>query len=229
MNRNLHPLVAAVLISAGVIGSVGPLPAQVKVIANHSVRADTITLAELRSVFLEERRSLSDGSHVEPVLTRDGSAHEAFLKEYLGKTDDALQNYYRTLVFTGTGLMPKILHSDLEVISYVSKTRGAIGYVDGGAEVGDLKVLTILRGENSGGRKLLTRIDPIYPETLRRMQIGGTVRLAVTISPKGSVDEVKVLGGNPILAEAAVNAVQQWVYSPKSSRTTQNITIPFVP
>ena len=33
------------------------------------------------------------------VLEKDGPVHEAFLREYLGGTDDDLQNYYRALVF----------------------------------------------------------------------------------------------------------------------------------
>jgi TonB family protein len=61
------------------------------------------------------------------------------------------------------------------------------------------------------------------------MQIGGTVRLMVTVSPKGSVDGVQLLGGNPILAEAAIKAVKQWVYAPGPSRTINEVSIPFAP
>ncbi len=50
---------------------------------------------------------------------------------------------------------------------------------------------------------MLTRVEPEYLETLQPLQIGGTVRLAVTISPRGTVEKVALLGGNPILAEAA--------------------------
>ncbi len=99
----------------------------VKIVANPSVRADSITPAELRSVFLEDRRSLDDGSHVEPVLAKGGAADEAFLRQYVGKRDDDLRTYYRTLVFTGTGAMPKFLDSDAEIINYVSRTKGTVG------------------------------------------------------------------------------------------------------
>ena len=222
-NQTLLPLVAAVVL----LGSVQVLAGEVKVIANPSVRSDSITVAELRSVFLEEKRSLSDGSHAEPVLARSGAAHQAFLKQYLGKTEEALENYYRTLVFTGTGLMPKTLPSDTEIIAYVAKTRGAIGYVDVNAAAEGVKVLTIAQTGSKAERHLITRVEPEYPETLQRLQIGGTVRLSVTISPKGAVENVTLLGGNPILAEAAIKAVKQWVYSPGPSRTTIEVTVPF--
>jgi len=188
------PLVAATLL---LLAPLHVLAGEVKIVASPSVRADSITVAELKSVFLEKTRSLSDGSHVEPVLAKSGSAHEVFLDRYMGKSDDELQTYYRTLVFTGTGAMPKFLASDLDIVHYVAKTKGAIGYVDIDVPVEGVKVLAIVQAGTNGGRRLLTRIEPEYPETLQRLQIGGTVRLVVTISPKGSVNDVQVVGGIP--------------------------------
>ena len=85
----------------------------------------------------------SDGSHVEPALKRAGPTHEAFVKEYLGKTDAALQTYYRSLVFTGKASMPKTLGADAEVVAYVAKTKGAIGYVSAGASTAGVKTLEV--------------------------------------------------------------------------------------
>ncbi len=81
-------------------------------IANLSVRADSISVTELKRVYLEQTRLLGDGSHVEPVLEKGGYAHATFLKDFLDINDDALQSYYRTLVFTGRGSMPRALDSD---------------------------------------------------------------------------------------------------------------------
>lgn len=130
-------IVAAMVILASASASAGA----VKIIANSSVKADSVSADELKSVFLEETSSLSDGSHVEPVLAKGGAAHETFVKEYLGKSDAALQTYYRSLVFTGKGSMPKTVGGDAEVAAYVAKTRGAIGYV--GAETSTEGVKTL--------------------------------------------------------------------------------------
>lgn len=200
----------------------------IKVIANSSIPADAISARELKNVFLGETNRLG-GAHVEPIFQKGGQTHEAFLKECLRQSDSQLRAYYHALVVTGRGEMPKELGSDREVVAYVAKTKGAIGYVGIDVPVEGVKVLTILQAGASAERKLVTRVEPEYPETLRRLQIGGTVRLAVTISPKGSIDEVKLLGGNPILAEAAIKAVQQWVYAPSPSRTTSEVSVPFVP
>jgi TonB family protein len=201
----------------------------IRVIANPSVKTDTITAAELKKVFLEENISLSDGSHVEPVLEKGGPVHRTFLHQYLDKTEDDLRNYYQTLVFSGKGSMPKELGSDAEVIAYVAKTRGAIGYVSFESSVEGMKTLAVQDGHDNGERKLITRIAPEYPSTLKQMNIGGTVRLHLTVAPKGNVEAVLVLGGNPILGEAAASAVKGWIYTPNRSRTTIEVSIPFDP
>jgi len=218
------PLVAAGLMIFALVNS---LASDVQVIANSSVKADTISAAELKRVFLLQRTSLADGTHVEPVLTRGGSAHAAFLEEYLDKSDDSLETYYRTLVFTGKGSMPKSLGSDAEVVAYVARTRGAIGYVSGEASAEGVKRLAVGDSSNSTERKLITRVDPDYPETLKRLNIGGTVRLRLSISAKGNVEGVEVLGGNPILGESAAVAVKKWVYTAGRSRTIAEVSIPF--
>ncbi len=223
--QGLLPLLAAVVM----FGAVGALAGDVKIVANSSVRADSITVAELRSVFLENKRSLSDGSHVEPVLANGGAAHEAFLRQYVGKRDDALRTHYRTMVFTGTGAMPKFLDTDAEIVNYVAKTKGAVGYVSSDFPAEEVKILHILPAGTDAERKLVTRIEPEYPETLQRLQIGGTVRLMVAISPKGSVDSIELLGGNPILAESAINAVKLWIYAAGRSQTKIEVRIPFDP
>lgn len=117
--------------------------ADLKVIANPSVAASSVSSDDLKGVFLATKTSLSDGSHVEPVLEKDGPVHEAFLKEFVGKTDAALQTYYRSLVFTGKASMPKQLASDADVMAYVAKTKGAIGYVSSATSTSGVKVLEV--------------------------------------------------------------------------------------
>jgi ABC-type phosphate transport system substrate-binding protein len=117
--------------------------ADLKVIANSSVAASSVSADELKGVFLATKTSLSDGSHVEPVLLKGGATHEAFLKEYVGKTDSAFETYYRSLVFTGKASMPKALASDGDMVGYVAKTKGAIGYVSAGAATAGVKTLEV--------------------------------------------------------------------------------------
>jgi TonB family protein len=209
------------LVAAGlaIFVSGDSLADNVKVIANASVTADAISAADLKRVFLEERIALADGSHVEPVLEKDGRVHAAFLQKYLGRSEDDLQTYYRTLVFTGKGSMPKELGSDAEVVAYVARTRGAIGYVSSTASAEGVKTLAVADGEAGTERKLMLWVKPVYPETLKQLNIGGTVRLRVSISAQGKVEKVRLLGGNPILGEAAMIAVMKWVYATGKSQS----------
>jgi TonB family protein len=78
-------------------------------------------------------------------------------------------------------------------------------------------------------RKLITRIEPDYPETLRRLYIGGTVRLEVVVTPQGAVKNVTLLGGSPILGQAAMTAVKKWKYAPASETSTSQVSIQFDP
>jgi TonB family protein len=210
-----------------IIAQVESVASDIRVIANLSVKADTISASELKRVFLEEKIALTDGTHVEPVLERDGMVHEAFLQQYLGVNEDDLQIYYRTLLFTGRGSMPRAFESDAKVAAYVAHTRGAIGYVSSASDVEGVKTLAIVVSSNNVERKLITRIEPDYPETLRQLNIGGTVRLRVSISAAGSVENVVLLGGNPILGESATIAVKKWVYAAGRSQTFAEISIPF--
>ena len=119
------------------------LAGDVQVIVNNAVSAGEISADDLKKVYLGTKTSLADGSRVEPVLANAGSAHEAFLRQYLGKSDTALRNYYKSLVFTGKGSMPKSFNSDQEVAAYVAKTKGAIGYISGGANAGGAKAVAV--------------------------------------------------------------------------------------
>lgn len=131
------------VLAAAVLSANAAWGAEVKIIANPSVGATSVTSDELRGVFLATKSSLSDGSHVEPVLLKSGAVHDAFLRDYVGKTDSALETYYRSLVFTGKGSMPKAFATDAQVVSYVEKTKGAIGYVSAGASTGGAKVIDV--------------------------------------------------------------------------------------
>jgi len=219
-------LVVAFLVSLG-IGSAAA--GNIKVIANSNVKTAAISVGELKNIFLEERRSFSDGTHVEPVLEKSGPAQETFLAEYLGQSNEELQNYYRSLVFTGRGAMPKGLGSDPEVVAYIARTKGAVGYVSAETNTEGVKTLSIMRAEKGAERTLLAHVEADYRETLQQHAIGRIVRLPITISAKGNVKSVSLLGGNPVLAQSAIEAVQKWKYAAARSSSVMEISIPFDP
>jgi TonB family protein len=60
--------------------------------------------------------------------------------------------------------------------------------------------------------KIIYRVQPQYPKKARQQGITGTVRLHVVVGTNGSVQEVSPISGDPLLADAAADAVRQWKY-----------------
>lgn len=69
-------------------------------------------------------------------------------------------------------------------------------------------------GGNVRPPRLLQRVEPLYPPLARQARLQGEVRIDAVIDATGHVVEMKVLSGHPLLARAAMEAVQQWVYEP---------------
>jgi periplasmic protein TonB len=61
---------------------------------------------------------------------------------------------------------------------------------------------------------LIHRVQPDYPAVAIAMGLSGTVELQARIGTDGTVQDLDVVSGNPILAQAAVQAVQRWRYQP---------------
>ncbi len=78
-------------------------------------------------------------------------------------------------------------------------------------------------------RKLVFKQSPNYPLMLKEAHIGGVVRLEIVISPKGNVDTISPLGGNPVLVEAASTAVKKWKYLPGDTETKTQVEFTFDP
>jgi hypothetical protein len=116
---------------------------EIKIVANTNVGLSEISRDELNRIFLMTKTSLPGVPHVEPVLENAGMARDLFLKLYMGRTHEALMTYYRGLLFAGKGSIPKSFNSDLEVINYVAKTKGAIGYVNVATDTAAIKNLRV--------------------------------------------------------------------------------------
>jgi TonB family protein len=63
-------------------------------------------------------------------------------------------------------------------------------------------------------KRLIAAPRPIYPELAKRARIQGVVKLQVKVKPDGSIEVQKILEGEPVLAEAAMEAVKKWRANP---------------
>jgi TonB family protein len=78
-------------------------------------------------------------------------------------------------------------------------------------------------------RKLLRKVDPVYPEMARKMNLAGTVRVFAIVGPDGNVKSVEPVGGSPVLVQAAQEAVTRWKFAPASSESKELVELHFHP
>jgi TonB family protein len=78
-------------------------------------------------------------------------------------------------------------------------------------------------------RRAKNRVQPVYPELARRMNLSGTVKVEVVVAPNGTVKEAKVVGGHPVLASAALDAVRKWRFEPAAMESSGVVDFKFEP
>ena len=69
-------------------------------------------------------------------------------------------------------------------------------------------------GGNVQSAKLADQPKPVYPPLARQARIQGTVRLEAVISKEGTIENLTVVSGHPLLIQAALDAVKRWRYQP---------------
>jgi bla regulator protein blaR1 len=73
----------------------------------------------------------------------------------------------------------------------------------------------------------IQKVNPIYPPLAKMAKIEGVVELQITVEKTGEVSDIKAISGHPLLVKAAMNAVQNWKYSPQPQRTESTVTVNF--
>jgi len=94
---------------------------------------------------------------------------------------------------------------------------GVIGGIISSTPVAVPKVATPQRVRVSSGVStglLIRKVNPNYPPLARQARISGTVVLRAVISKDGSIENLSLVSGHPMLAPAAIDAVKQWKYKP---------------
>ena len=83
--------------------------------------------------------------------------------------------------------------------------------------------------EEEASRKLKSQVAPTYPELARKMNITGVVKVQIVIAPNGTVKTARLVGGHPVLANAAMDTVKKWRYEPAKDETTTVVEFRFDP
>jgi TonB family protein len=89
-----------------------------------------------------------------------------------------------------------------------------------------------LRAQDGQGelvRRAKSKVQPVYPELARKMNITGSVKVEVVVAPNGTVKDAKVIGGHPVLANAALAAVKKWRFEPAAVESSGVVDFKFEP
>ena|ERR1700678_425076 len=84
-------------------------------------------------------------------------------------------------------------------------------------------------GPSEDSRRLRVSTPPEYPEIARKMNIRGVVQVELLVRRDGTVKEVEVIGGHPLLADALVKAVKEWQYEPAAKDSQVVVRFVFEP
>lgn len=88
---------------------------------------------------------------------------------------------------------------------------------------------SLAQDQPEGARKIVSRVPPVYPDLARKMQLRGAVKVEVAVSAAGKVGGTQVVGGSPVLASAAVEAITKWRWAAAPHETKELIEIKFHP
>lgn len=61
---------------------------------------------------------------------------------------------------------------------------------------------------------MIRQVKPVYPPLAKQARIQGVVVLEAVISKQGTIDNLRVITGHPLLIQSAIDAVKQWQYKP---------------
>jgi TonB family protein len=78
-----------------------------------------------------------------------------------------------------------------------------------------------------GRRKVVSQVVPDYPPLARTMNLEGTVKLLVTVSPNGTAKSVEIIGGHPVLAKAAETSVYKFRWAPAQQESREPVEMRF--
>ena len=84
-------------------------------------------------------------------------------------------------------------------------------------------------GQEELNRKVKSKAVPSYPELAKRMSITGVVKILITVAPNGSIKDARLVGGHPVLANAALDAVKKWRFEAGPQESTGIVEFRFDP
>lgn len=119
-------------------------PAQLKIIANPSVKTQSLDKDQARRIFTMYQTNWSNAEPIVVyVLASQNQVHQLFSREVLGLFPYQLDRIWNKLVFSGLGEAPIKVNTEQEMLEKISQQPGAIGYVMSAQLPSDVQVISL--------------------------------------------------------------------------------------
>jgi len=99
------------------------------VFITHKTVSDQILKKTIKNIYLGKKTKWDNHQKIVFYTLNSENIHDAFSSQYMNKTSQQFNNYWKRQVFTGKGSIPKSTHSIDEMIEWVENTPGAIGFI----------------------------------------------------------------------------------------------------
>lgn len=108
-----------------------------QVVVHEENPVDSLSKSDLSKIFLGKTTAWPNGQSVRPVdQAGDRGTREAFSEDVHNRKVPAIKSYWQRQIFSGRGTPPTELSSDREVLDYVRRNPGGVGYVSEGVVLG---------------------------------------------------------------------------------------------
>lgn len=115
------------------------------IIAHPEIPVDSLSQKMVADIYQGYKGKWADGQTIKVVMLKQGATHEAFSRSVVHLSPAKLKRLWKKVIFSGSGIAPKILRSEEKCVNYIAATRGAIGYINPATSFAGVKVIDIQR------------------------------------------------------------------------------------
>jgi len=109
---------------AGIAKSQGPV-----FIGSPDIFESTLTKNDIKDIFMGKKKKWVGGKGITLTVNDQTDIEKTFTKAYLRKTPAQFINFWKYQIFVGNGNLPKFFTDENQLIDYIEKSEGAIGYI----------------------------------------------------------------------------------------------------
>lgn len=139
----MKPLLLLVLVSLILSISAQAVSGADFAVITHHAGPGSLSRDDMKNILLGNKTKWDDGGNIKLVVLYGGAAHESVIQSFTSRSADQFGKYWKKMVFTGKGTAPEVFKTEDELVAYVAKTPGSIGYVSVGVTMSGVTVIKI--------------------------------------------------------------------------------------